>query len=271
MLGSAVLDVLVGMSAVYVFLGVITAFVTDFIAARTWAEESLKHELKATFGEKCANAMRTSPICAGGPLLGVAAGAFTLVLIDTLRASGKQVSKRAILPDAVRVVAVAADSNQLKLTAGLEALVLSAMSRARRKTRLLAVAVALSIGILITVSLDIDSLQLATAFWQEQAVRAAVNGAAQAPSGTGLEDAFNVLSQQDLPIGWSNPPQTNADWLLKVIGLTLSSLGVWAVAVIAGQVRSRLARHGLDGTSTHGRAEAERWDALLGLPALDSK
>jgi hypothetical protein len=270
MLGSSVLDVLVGLVATYALLGAVSACVTHAISRWGWAERNLVDELNATFGDQWSKAMRGAPICVRRPLLNVPAGAFVVALLGEVTEWSKPASAAAEPSGAVLYVIGAADDDQVRLRAGLEALVLSTMNRAWRHSRQMALAVALGIVVLLSVSLDIDTLTLGTAFWQEQAVRAAITGAVQAASGNGLEDAFNFLAQNDPVIGWQNPPETNSEWILKAIGLLLTSMAGWGAALLAGDVYAMLTRHRQDATSAQTEREADRWDAMLGLRSPDS-
>jgi hypothetical protein len=275
MFGSAVLDLVLGLLAVYVLLGAITAFLTEVILVLLrWPARNLTLALEGTFGAPLAEKIQNSSLYAKRPLGSIPAGAFTAVLVEVLDGgTGSVISAThpARPSDAVRFVHAVAGGAQIRWKAGLEALVLSAMNQARRNSRQLALVVALGVALLLTVALDVDTLAFGTVFWQEQAARAAVTGAAQAASGTGLEDAFNALSQFDLTAGWVTPPQTKSAWLLKIIGLALTTLGVWVLGTVAGEIRARLSSAGRSATGVQTRAEAERWELFLGLPGPASK
>jgi hypothetical protein len=265
MFGSSVLEVVVGLLAVYLLMGAITAALTAVISSLV-GERSLRLALIETLGRHLADSLRKAPLYVGRPLARIPASVFTVVLMEKMGVDPKTGAPRldaALLSEAVRSVLVAAQGNSGRIKAGLEALVLSIKFRAAHSSRRLALGVAFALALLFTVAIDIDTLALGTAFWQDQAVRAAVTGAAQSSSGTGLEDAFNAISQYDIPAGWLEPPQTQSGWVLKVIGLLLTTLSVWVIAVIGARGFARLPAIAQDGTNVVSRIEAERWEALL--------
>jgi hypothetical protein len=87
--------------------------------------------------------------------------------------------------------------------------------------------VLLGLSAVITAVIGADSLGLASTIWHDQSVRDAVAAAAQSASGSlSLQEALKQLAGLDLPLGWASLPDTPQGWVLKAIGLAITTLAV---------------------------------------------
>src|SRR6202035_4840833 len=169
MFGSAVLEVVVGLLAVYLLIGAISATLTAVISSVA-GERYLRVALSETLGQDWADSLLAAKLYAGRPLSRIPAAVFTVVLMKKMDVdpnTGAPRPDEASTPDAVRSVVAAAQGSSARIKAGLEALVLSIKDRAGYASRRLALGVAFALALLFTVAMDIDTLALGTAFWQE--------------------------------------------------------------------------------------------------------
>lgn len=88
-------------------------------------------------------------------------------------------------------------------------------------------AIIFGIAALVVCTLNVDAIALADSLYHDQAVRgAAVAAAAQLkPDGDDSQVALRLLNGLHLPIGWSAPPADHEAWLLKILGLLLTTFG----------------------------------------------
>jgi hypothetical protein len=224
------LDAALGLALLYFLLSTITSHLNEIVAgALSRRAKQLETGVRALLGnDALTESVLNHPLITG--LAGkrgrrpsyIPSSAFDLGVIGAAAAKLPDGSARDAL---VRIVA-SAQGDMLAARTGVEAWYDAAMERVsgiyKRNTQW----IILGIGAIVTVVLGADTIGVATALSQEQGVRAALTGAAQSSSGTGLEDALNTLQQVSFPVGWTFPPQTLFGWSLKVAGLLITTLAV---------------------------------------------
>jgi hypothetical protein len=264
MFGSAILEVILGLLALYLLLGAISAELPLVYARlRRSHEVDFQRVLAGSVGEDRVGWLKKSPLVRDRRLVRVPSLVLSVLLEQKLVEEGllpsRRVPGKVIEPPALAFVFASASYSPERLAAGLEALVLSAFDRANQESRRFALTTPLAVALFLTAALNIDTLAVSNVLWEGPAIRAAITGAVGAPSGTGLEDAFNAISQLDLPAGWLDPPRTRSGWIVKIIGLAITTLSSWVFAGILTDIRRRLIS-GRVGANP----EAERWAILLG-------
>lgn len=91
----------------------------------------------------------------------------------------------------------------------------------------------LVIGLVLTVALGADTISAATALWKEPTLRAQVVAVAQqstkqAPGtqSTNIIDLNRQLDALQLPMGWANSPTDAGAWVIKLLGLLLTTCAI---------------------------------------------
>jgi hypothetical protein len=91
----------------------------------------------------------------------------------------------------------------------------------------------LIIGLVLTVALGVDTISAATALWKEPTLRAQVVAVAQqtvkqtaGTQSTNLIELNRQLNALQLPMGWANSPADAGAWVIKLLGLLLTSIAV---------------------------------------------
>ena len=245
MLGSAIIEVAIGLIFIYFVLGVIVAHVNELLSGlfgwrATLLEEGIRNLLaNSDLGDR----VLANPVV--GRLTGkpgrrpsyIPSDLFAQALFDALVPPSGTRSLAAIeasvakLPagsakDVLGSVIANAPGNMDAKRAAIEDWYDAAMERLSGVYKRQVQLVTLAIGAFIVVLVGVDTVAIAGTLWQEQGIRSALAGAAQQASGTGLEDAVNTLSEFALPIGWTFYPETLLDWVSKIAGLALTALAV---------------------------------------------
>jgi hypothetical protein len=234
-LGSSVLDVVVGLGFLYFLLATIVTYVNEVIAAllkrRTtllangirsllgseWADRVLSHEVIAP--------LRT----ASGGLAYIPSRLFSTALLDELRRAGMQDGEDPPLeaPAAIKALfRTYGPSVQVRATA-IEAWYEAGMDRLsgeyKRRTQL----ILLGLSALLTLVIGADSIGIATTLWQEQGVRTALNASLSSSSASqDLTAVIDALARLPLPLGWGTLPATPTAWLVKALGLVITAAAV---------------------------------------------
>jgi hypothetical protein len=246
MFGSAILEVVVGLAFVYFLLGVIASHINELIAGVLgWRAADLERGIRTLLADpQLADKVWGHPLITG--LSGkagrapsyVPATTFSIALLDALGAGGQSpvdgIALRRLVsnlpPSSARqalLSLVTASGGKLDQTqTGIADWYNAAMDRVSGIYKRRVLWVTIGVAALLTMFLGVDTVALVTTIWQDQSLRAALSGAAQTQSASGLEDTLNTLSQFNLPIGWVVLPQTAFGWFLKVIGLILTTLAV---------------------------------------------
>jgi hypothetical protein len=243
MFGSTALDVAVGLAFLYFVLGAICSHINELLAGLfSWRATYLEQGIRTLLADPAlANKVWDHPLVRG--LAGkpgrdpsyIPAQTFSLALFDALAPApgtgptfaGAQSAVTA-LPDsstkqALQTILGHAQQSVATARTGVEDWYNAAMDRVsgvyKRRVQL----VTLALSLFVAVGLGVDSVAIAQSLWQEPAVRAAVNSAAQGPAATTYEDPIATLTQFDLPLGWSFPPATIDGWILKIVGLAITT------------------------------------------------
>jgi hypothetical protein len=245
MIGSAAIDVAVGLAFIYFILGAIVSHLNEMIASvLAWRATHLEEGIRALLGdsdlsEKLWNhgLVRSLAGRENRDPSYISAQAFSRALFDVIAPTD---GVAPAVTDLRTVVQQLPDSHArealLSFIATTETDIAgvrkqvedwfdTAMDRVSGVYKRQVQRVTLALALLITFGLGVDTLAIAQALWQEPAVRAALSGAAQAAT-QDIEDPLGTLAQFDLPLGWGVLPETLESWGFKIAGLGLSVFAV---------------------------------------------
>jgi hypothetical protein len=243
--GSAVLDVVVGLSLIYFLLSVVTSHINEVVAGVLDSRaKQLEQGIRALLQDPdLANKVIASPLIAS--LSGSAnrklpsyipSRTFALALFQELAPNPQEstyldqvrLAVDALPTSAARntllVLIASAEGDRQKALSTVETWYDSAMERVSGLYKRRVQWVMLGIAAAITLILGVDSATITIALIHEEGLRAAVAGAAQSASSTTFNQALSTLSALQLPIGWSPLPTTANGWLLKAVGLAVTAL-----------------------------------------------
>ena len=244
MFGSAIVDVAIGLIFIYFVLSVIVSHLNELLAGLfRWRATMLEEGIRNLLADPgvVASVLKNPLVSqltgkAGRWPSYIPSDLFAKAVFDALVPAKGTRSLAAIegaiakLPDpsenALSSVLSNAQANIDEKRKAVEDWYDAAMERLSGVYKRQVQLVTLALGALVVVLLGVDSVAIASTLWQEQGVRAAVAGAAQRVSASGLEDAVNTLSEFALPIGWTFYPATPADWATKIAGLAITMFAV---------------------------------------------
>lgn len=245
MFGSAIAEVVIGLTFIYLVLAIVVSQVNELLAgAFDWRADLLQEGIRNLLADSgLADRVLAHPLVArssGDPARRpsyVPSDIFARALFDGLVPSHGAPSLAGIeasiakLPDGdakttlTSLFAHAPGGIEGKRNA-VEDWYDAAMERLTGVYTRQVQLVTLAIGAFVVVVLGADSIALAATLWQEQGIRSALAGAAQQAGAAGLEDAVNTLSAFALPLGWPAYPASAADWVIKIAGLAITILAV---------------------------------------------
>lgn len=246
MFGSTALDVGVGLVFLYFILGAICSHINELLAGLFgWRAAHLETGIRTLLADpELATKVWQHPIIRS--IAGrsdrdpsyIPAQIFAQVLFDVLApapggSTGLASVQSAVqtLPDSGTkrsLLTILADAQQDRAAArtGVEDWYNAAMDRVTGVYKRQIQLVTLALSLFVALGLGVDTIAIAQSLWQEPAVRAALSSAGQAAASSGVEDPLATITQFDLPLGWSVLPDTVNGWLLKVVGLTLTTFAV---------------------------------------------
>jgi hypothetical protein len=246
MFGSTALDVGAGLVVLYFILGAVCSHINELLAGLFgWRASHLEAGIRTLLADPdLATRVWQHPIIrslagrSGRDPSYVPAKIFAQVLFDELApVSGAPPTIATIhgavgsLPDSGTkrsLVAILTDAQQDVTAArrGVEDWYNAAMDRVTGVYKRQIQVVTLALSLFVAVGLGVDTVAIAQSLWQEPALRAALASAGQTAAASGLEDPLGTLTQFDLPLGWRALPETLNGWLLKIVGLALTTFAV---------------------------------------------
>ena len=245
MFGSGILEVAVGLAFVYFALSTVASHINERVAGiLSWRAKDLTKGIGNLLAEpNLAQAVCQHPLIArlgskpGRAPSYIPAAAFSLALFDTVcpgpAAADIAQVRHALdqLPDtsARRALLTIVDSSYgdiARARQGVEAWFDSAMQRVSGEYKRRLLWFTLLVAAIVATGVGADTIALAQSLWQEEGLRAGLVAAAQSQTSANNQNALQMLSSLNLPIGWSALPTTVSDWSLKVAGLLLTTLAV---------------------------------------------
>jgi hypothetical protein len=243
MFGSTILDVAVGLIFTYFLLSMIASHINEAIASifnlrANSLEESIRNLLSdPQLVDKVWNHSLVQGLSgkAGKAPAYIPSNMFALAVFDALvPPSGKPTALDDLytaaqgLPESparqsILSILQHADGDVDKARAGVENWFNSVMDRLTGKYKRLIQKITLFVALTATVIIGVDTLDLAQDLWHEQEVRAAFTATAQTQPAS-LPQLMNTIGQFSL--GWGKLPQDVGGWLLKIVGLAITTLAV---------------------------------------------
>jgi hypothetical protein len=246
MFGSAAIELAIGLTFLYLLLGALCSHVTELVAGlRGWRATALERGLHGLLGPEIFDRLRHHPLVRD---LGAStsrlpsylpARIFSGALLDVLGferdteetpGSDLRPGVAAIaepeLRDALTSILADARNDRERFRGGLERWFDAAMDQVSGRYKRRVQTVILALALFVSFGLGVDSLAIAQALWQAPSMHAALIGAAQSPALAEFEDSLATVTQFDLPVGWTLPPQTLASWMAKVVGLIVTLFAV---------------------------------------------
>lgn len=255
MFGSTILDVALGLVFVYFMLSLIASYTNNWIARlvglrSTTLEAGMR---KMLLDDDLANKVWNHPLVAGTGFKRpdyIPSSTFVVALLDAIappstgglspatQAMNTQIAhlKDGHVKQQLTHIVSVTNNNMVQTREGIEGWFNASMERVtaeyKKKMELITLAVAFAISAI----LGVDTISLADGLWREPVIRAAIVGSAQQAGPTALalpstssnssQDAIKKLAQYSLPIGWNDLPQDGSGWILKVIGIGLTTIAV---------------------------------------------
>lgn len=244
MFGSAAFEVALGLMFVYLVLSVITSHINELLAGVLgWRAGLLEQGIRTLLGDPdlAAKVLSDPLITRGKPGTlpsYVGAAPFALAVFNALIPPtgappnlGAIREAAAALPassgrDAILSVIGAAENQLPAARAGVETWFNDAMDRLTGTYKRRLQWVTLAVAGVVTAIFGVDTIALGNSLWQEQAVRAALTGAAQNASASSVDQALVNINKLGQLIGWQQLPTDASTWGLKAAGLVLTWLAV---------------------------------------------
>ena len=255
MFGSTILDVAIGLIFIYFMLSLIASHANDLIGQ--WMglrSKNLEAGMrKMLHDDSLAESVWNHPLIAGTGFKKpeyIPPGSFVVALMDAIVPPSEggdapvasvirgQLAKmpESHVKNQLTHIVNTSNNNLVQTRAGIESWFNASMERVsteyKKQMQLLTLLVALAISVV----LGADTVSLANGLWREPVMRAALAGSAQQtgqttptlPTGasTNSQDTLKQLAQYNLPIGWNSLPQDIPGWILKVIGLAMTTVAV---------------------------------------------
>lgn len=258
MLGSTVLEVVIGLSFLYFLLSVIASWCQERVAAffelrAATLEASLHALLESKLAKQILGHSVANPLAGRHRPSYISSRAFAEALLAIVApvdpAKGRTFDEtRALvaaaqLPDRVRTALLSAidtaAGDLASVRGGVERWFDDAMNRASGLYRRRAAWIGLGIAAMVTLALNADSGLIANHLWSNASARSAVVSAASSSSGeepTTAGAGLNELRRLPIPLGWpglissgnGDPrlPTGYGGWLKRVCGWLLTTLAV---------------------------------------------
>ena len=243
MFGSTILDVAIGLIFTYFLLSMISSHINEAIATifglrAKSLEQGIQNLLSdPQLVDKVWNHSLVKGLSAktGKAPSYIPSNTFAMAVFDALvPPSGKPTALGELYATAQQLPASPAKQSMLsiiqhaegdvnKARAGVENWFNSAMDRLTGEYKRQIQRITLIVALAVTVIIGVDTLDLAQNLWHEQEVRAAIAATAQAQPAS-LSQLMNTIGQFNL--GWGKLPQDVGGWLLKIIGLAITTLAV---------------------------------------------
>jgi len=292
--GSEILEVAIGMGALYLVLSLVCSAITEAVA-RAFAMRSstlksgVQNLLSDPDGKGLAKDFYDHPLVKGlyrqgwfdrkvgrgGKPSYISPRVFRLALLDTLPSADSTPDDDVL--STLRARAAKVRDNGLKKAllvclddaddidqahANIERWFREVMERVtgwyRRKMQLIILVVAAA----MSVALNVDSFDVANSLWNDAALRDSVVAAAQKDTGQALNGDLDVIEERlgDLgfPLGWRSPPDGLMAWSSKIAGLLFTTIALSLGAPFWFDLLSRFVGVGSSGQEPDMPAAAAR-------------
>lgn len=295
MFGSEILEVAIGVGALYLVLSLVCSAITEAVA-RAFAMRSgtlrsgIRNLLSDPDGRDIARDLYGHPLVKGlyrqgwfdkrvgrdGKPSYIPPRVFRLALLDVLPPADPAPGGGALpelrgrvenakdegLRRALLVCVDDADNDADRARTNVERWFGDAMERVtgwyRRKMQLVILGVAFAMSVL----LNVDSFHVTNALWNDAVLRDSVVAAAQKDTGQSLAGDLDVIEERlgvlGLPLGWSSFPEGPAAWLAKAAGLLFTTVALSLGAPFWFDLLSRFVGVGSSGRTPDMPAEAAR-------------
>jgi hypothetical protein len=260
--GSEILEVAIGMGALYLVLSLVCSAITEAVA-RAFAmcsstlKSGVENLLSDPNGKGLAETFYAHPLVKGlyrqgwfdrkvgrgGKPSYISPRVFRLALLDTLPSANSTLDGNAVSKLRSRVANIEDDglkkallvclydANEIgEAQANVERWFREAMERVsgwyRRKMQLIILGVAAAMSI----ALNVDSFDVANSLWNDAALRDSVVAASQKDTGQALSKDLAIVENQlgklGLPLGWRSLPVGLVAWASKIAGLLFTTIAL---------------------------------------------